>query len=879
MKQVALLLFGLLTALVAQSQFTDITEQFENLGVDLTSPTNGYGNGVSFFDFNKDGWDDISIAGGDNDPVFLVNNQGTLELAPFNNIINPTTARIHSMLWVDYDNDGDMDLFISKNNGPMQLWQNDGNMNMTNVALQAGLEQDNYIYANACWADYDHDGCLDFYVTKNYGFFDYLDTLYTSQLYRNNCDGTFTEVTAEAGVQLIPRSELQPVWVDVNNDGWEDLFIAVDRLPYQNELFVNNGDGTFTNVTEEANVGLFLDAMGCSVADYNHDDYLDIYVGNNPLEPGNAFYENNGDGTFTNIAPEMGLAFGVEPQLSTWGTAWIDYDNDMWEDLFIATMSFTVLPHPGSLLFQNNQGESFTDITEDANINSGVTTETFTLAIGDLNNDGYYDYFTGNRNPYTPRLKINDGGDNNFISVELEGTFANRDGIGTWIRCYVNGNQLVRYTMCGINLAGQNSGKYIFGLAENQQVDSLVLDWNSGTHEVYVNPDINTFHYLIEGASFLEPVEIAFTGELDLCPGNSIELDAGEHEAYLWNTGHTGRYLTVESAGAYFVEAFNEFGLSVISDTISVSVFPTPEPVVNSESISCTGENDGTVEVSLSNGEIDFIVWNHGPETTLLSNLSSGVYSFTVTDTNGCSNTGEVNINEPSPFFAQAVPTDVLCFGDSSGSVELQALGGTPPYTTNWLGNNPDSLSAGIYSAICLDDNGCEVPLSFTIGEPDSIEVTIATTPATDEEAIGTAEAFVTGGTLPYTLTWSNGETDTYNIDELEPGVYTLGVEDGNGCMYELDFVISSTTSVETSARSPLRLFPNPANDVVRITGVTGASMNVDLIDATGRVIWSREQIPAQAELPLGSPSPGSYLLRVYDQKGIHTLRLMISGQ
>jgi len=877
MKQITTLLISIFATVNVFGQFIDITEQFENLNVNLTSPTNGYGNGVSFFDFNGDGWDDISIAGGDSDPIFLVNNQGVLEPAPFTNIINPTNARIHSMLWVDYDNDGDMDLFISKNNGPMQLWQNDGNMNFTNVALQAGLEQDNFIYANACWADYNHDGCLDFYVTKNYGFFNYMDTMYTSLLYRSNCDGTFTDVTAEAGVQLIPRTELQPVWVDVNNDGWEDLFIAVDRLPYRNELFINNGDGTFTNVTEEANVGLHLDAMGCSVADYNHNGYLDIYVGNNPLEPGNAFYENNGDGTFTNIAPAMGLAFGVGPQLSTWGTAFIDYDNNMWEDLFIATMTFTVLPHPGSLLFRNNEGESFTDITAESNINSGVTTETFTFAMGDLNNDGYYDYFTGNRHPYTPRLKLNAGGDNNWISVELEGTIANRDGIGTWIHCYVDGNHLVRYTMCGVNLAGQNSGKYIFGLAQNQQVDSLVLQWNSGTHEVYVNPDINTFHYLIEGASFLEPVEIAFDGEPEFCPGESLVLDAGEHDAYLWNTGHTGQFLTVTEAGQYSVEAFNSFGLSVISDTVEISIFPEPNVNIINTYISCAGANDGAIEVSVSTGPFQEIEWNNGSQETEINNLSSGIYSFTGIDNNGCPVTGETSISEPSPLLAQAVPTNVLCYGTATGSVSFQAIGGTPPYTVDWMGNGPGGLPAGIYSALVTDANGCAFPISYTISEPDSISISLVTTNSHPGENNGTAEVFITGGTPAYSINWSNGAEEVYSIDNLSPGVYSVTIEDDNGCVQTLDFVISTTTSVLTAEQSPLSIFPNPAQNTLRITGCLHYLVDVELIDATGRSVWSKLQHPSKDELQLGSPAPGTYMLWVRDGEQFHALRLMIS--
>lgn len=881
MPRILLIVLLLLATDWANAQFEDITEQLEAHNVNVTSPTNGYGSGISFYDFNGDGWDDVSLSGGTNHPVFLINNNGVLEPAPFS-IPNFGNARMHSMLWVDYDNDGDADLFTSRQNGPMQLWQNDGDLNFTNVAAQAGIEQDTYIYANACWGDYNHDGCLDFYVTKNYSFFNYLDTLYTSQLYMSNCDGTFEEVAEESGVQLIPRTELQPVWVDVNNDGWEDLFIAVDRLPFQNELFLNNQDGTFTQISESANINDQLDAMGASVADFDHNGYLDIYVGNNPIDPGNAFYQNHGDLTFTNIAAAMDLDLGVESTLSTWGAMWIDYNNNTWEDLFLATMIFTGQPHPGSRLYSNNQGLSFTSITESSNINDTIPTETFTVAMGDLNNDGYYDYVTSNRHPYTPRLKRNLGGENNFLSVELEGTIANRDGIGTWIRCYVDGNEYVRYTMCGENLAGQNSSKKIFGLAQYDLVDSLVLDWNSGTHEVYYDLDVNQQLYLIEGASFLEPIEIAYSGDLEMCSGDSIVLDGGEQDNLVWNTGHEGRYLAVYNSGNYSVTSTSQFGLSAFSDTIEVVIAPTPQVEFDVQGVSCTNANDGSLEVSVSTGPLQEIIWSTGAEDTMvLTGLDGGIYSFTGIDSYGCTVTGEAAVIEPAPLFAQALPQDVPCFGTATGSVNVQTIGGTSPMTINWNGpeQNPDSLIAGNYSVILEDANSCSVPLNFNIDQPDdSMTVILSTTPASDGGAEnGSASLDISGGNPPYSISWSTGDTDIYSLETLSAGTYSVEVEDDNGCTWSTSFVITFITGAENHAENRLQLFPNPTRDVVFINGCQQQQIDINVFDASGRMVLTSFSHSCQSELDTRQLTPGMYLLRIKDGQSLHSLRMVVA--
>lgn len=861
---------------ITQAQFTDISWQLEQYDINLTSPTNGYGSGISFFDFNKDGWDDISLSGGTAHPIFLINNEGSLEVVDLG-ITNFGDARMHSMLWVDYDNDGDSDLFISRQNGPMQLWQNDGNMNFTNVAEEAGLEQAIYIYANAAWADYNHDGCLDFYVTKNYSFFDYVDTLYTSKLYVSNCDGTFTDVTLEAGVLLIPRTELQPAWVDINNDGWEDLFIAVDRLPFQNELFLNNKDGTFTRISEDAGINDYLDAMGVSVADYDHNGYLDIYVGNNPIDPGNVFYHNNGDLTFENIAPQMELDLGVESTLSTWGALWIDYDNNMWEDLFLATMIFTGQPHPGSLLYRNNEGMSFTDITEWSNINGGGPVETFTAAMGDLNNDGYYDYVITNRHPYTPRLKLNNGGTNNWLSVELQGTISNRDGIGTWIRCYVGGKELVRYTMCGENLAGQNSSKKIFGLAQHTIVDSLVLDWNMGTHEVYYDVDINQFLYLIEGASFLEPINITYDGDLQICFGETIVLQANTTDDVVWNNGHIGQNVTISTSGQYFATVTNQFGLTINTDTVEVIVTPQADIIMDVQHISCTNANDGSISVSLSNGPIQQIIWSNSSDQTTITDLDNGLYTFTAIDMYGCEVSGAATIVEPAPLFAQGVPTNATCYGTATGSVMLQTIGGTSPFTTDWFGQNPDALTAGNYSALVTDDHGCTVTINFTIGQPDSIAVVLSVTPATASTAEdGAASVTVSGGTPPYQVLWSTGAEDVFDIDGLAPGIYSVEVTDANGCVWSTDFVVMYGTGVYEFGESPLRLFPNPANQSVQISGCKQGVVGIEIIDSNGKIVLSEDHHHCKDKIAVDRFAAGIYLMRIVENENVHQLRLVI---
>jgi hypothetical protein len=680
-KSVVLFTFLIATFSTCYAQFTDISNSLFNIGVFATNHQNSYGSGVSFYDFNYDGWDDLSIGGGFSDPIFLINNEGVLEVVNFN-VPNLGSGHIQTMLWVDFDNDGDADLFITKKDGNMELWQNSGDFNFVNITAQAGLDTGVYRWSNAAFGDYDHDGCLDLYVTKYYFAGFTTDEEFTSILYKNNCDGTFSNATVDAGVYLDPIRALQPLWVDINNDGWEDLFIAIDRSTQSNELFINNQNGTFTRVTEGSGINNFIDAMSASPADYNQDGFTDIYVTNNQGAPGNSLFKNNGDGTFTDMAIEL----AVNIDIFGWAALWIDYNNNTWDDLFVCIMD-CVNPcvEPGiNHFYINDNGETFTEVGATIGLNV-INTNTFTTAKGDLNNDGYYDIVTNNISPAYQRLFLNNGGDNNYISISLQGTIANRDAIGSKIHCYFGDKHLVQQTYCGMNLSGQNSKKNIFGLGQYTQVDSLIIEWNSGTREMYLLPEINTRHHYIEGASLSLPFSVSISGNQLMCMGDSVVLNAGEFASYLWSTGATEQEITIFEPGTYWVSVTNQFGLSVQSVPVTVQWAPESSVDYHINHISCFGETDGSITVTFDNNQPPVsIIWNTGDTTSTIDNLDAGIYSFIGVNDFGCPTTGSVMIESPFPLSATYIFENVLCHGDNSGSVEITPSGGTAPYSINW---------------------------------------------------------------------------------------------------------------------------------------------------------------------------------------------------
>lgn len=487
---VSLFLCLLLCSLGSSAQFYNVAAA---QGIDNVSEGTIYGNGVSFYDFNHDGWDDLTLGNGNETPLFYENVQGDLQQVFFEIPIDPL-GNVEIILWADYDNDGDPDLLTSQYGGYLQLWNNDGDFNFTNVAEAAGLDTGFWDWWGAAFCDYNHDGYLDLYAGKYYDTLNNLDPQKQGILYLNNGDGTFTDMTVSAGVELPPQAIFQPVWLDYNHDGWEDLYLIIDRIVWHNCLFKNNGDGTFTDVSFTSGTDVAVNSMTGTIGDYDNDQDFDIYVTNGPTT--NYLFQNNNDETFDIVTEEAGLLV----DMTSWGALWLDYDNNGWEDIFVGTTGFMWGANQNKF-YNNNEDGTFTDATVLVGLYGDIS-PSFVCAMGDLNNDGYYDFATNNNDPFPSAIWQNVGGTNHFLSASLEGTIANKDGIGSWLTCYANDEIQIRYTHCGENIIGQNSAKEIFGLAQTTVVDSLRIEWNSGTVDTYYDLPVDEHLFFVEGEEY-----------------------------------------------------------------------------------------------------------------------------------------------------------------------------------------------------------------------------------------------------------------------------------------------------------------------------------------------------------------------------------------
>lgn len=467
-------------------------EDSANLGINAATGTSPYGNGVTFFDYNGDRFDDVTITTETGTPLrFFKNNGGTFTEEI---LINPPiTYRTKQVNWVDIDNDGDKDLFVTSDTDGNRLYENTGNMVLQDITIQAGLPTSNMYTYGASWGDIDNDGALDLHVSNK----DEILFVIPNKLYRNNGDNTFTDISATAGLNTSSHSSFCSAFFDFNNDGFQDIFVANDRYFFPNFLYKNNGDGTFTDIADSSGTSLFINAMCATVGDFNNDGWFDIYVTNSA--EGNAFLMNNGDETFSNIAASTGTTFNS----FGWGAVFIDAENDMDLDLYVSgrldPLNLDFIPYA---FYENQNDGTFTEP-------EGVGFETdnrssYSNAIGDLNNDGFMDILVSN--DFGDNLFLwrnNTTTTNNYLNIILEGTTSNRDGVGSVIEIGIGANKQYRYTLCGEGFLSQNSGVESFGIGPNVMVDYVKVTWLSGIVDYFYNVSANQLLEVEEGSGTL----------------------------------------------------------------------------------------------------------------------------------------------------------------------------------------------------------------------------------------------------------------------------------------------------------------------------------------------------------------------------------------
>ncbi|MFN8775374.1 MAG: FG-GAP-like repeat-containing protein [Flavobacteriales bacterium] len=846
---------------VAAQWFVDNAAE---LGIEHTYGSPNFSGGASFADFDGDGRDDITMTQFNTVPRCFRNTGSGFELVA---VGVQTNLNMKSASWIDYDNDHDRDLFCTSFNGPLKLYRNDGNLQFTDVSLAAGLIHPNALCAASAWGDYDRDGDLDAYIC-NYDGPQMGSPVVHNWLFRNNGDGTFTECAVAAGVDNGNQYSYVACWNDFNHDIWPDLLVVNDRTNTENFLYVNNGDGTFTDISDASGIGnFFIFAMSATCDDYDNDGDEDFYITNGPQ--GNLLHRNNGDSTFAEVASET----GVSMHGYGWGANFLDADGDGWQDLHVAASPF--LGSIGMNAFYRNQGDGmFESYLADAGMLADVG-QNFSNPIGDHNQDLKPDILMMGGTPTPTRMWTNITEGMGRLSVELRGTGSNRDGVGSWISCHAGNLHQVRFTHAGESFACQNSFREFFGLSDYNLVDSVVVEWPSGIRDVWYQLPAGQHLVLTEGQGF-HPGLQASSDPL-LCEGDSLMLSTTAPGEVTWSNGHSGSSIWVHEPGVYSFSVQADNQLVSLSDSLVVAWRDSLMTNVQVHHPLCAGEASGYVEL-LTAGEEQGVQWTLEPAGNPgdTGALPAGSYVLRASAEGYCSTDTTVVLLDPDTLQVTVWITHPLCHGEP-GQALAEVWGGTPPYSMDWLGHNPADLAAGDYVVWVTDAAGCQREMPCSIEQPDLLTLELLTGPATEGGDGGWAHAIVSGGTPPCTFNWMGSSADGPVLSGLSPGAIEVTVTDAQGCQVGATGEIGWITSVQDNFNGPCRLFPNPVGVglPVFISCRPGIS-HLRVYDVTGQLCYRTMVTSRDAPVHLPKLSAGTYMVEVDGSGGTECARLLI---
>ena len=492
--------------------------------------------GVAWIDYDRDGWPDLYLVNGGRWED-LVEGKRSVSNALFRNNGNGTFTDVTSKAGVgnsqwgmgvavgDYDNDGWPDIYVC-NYGPDTLYRNKHDGTFEDVTARAGLGDPRWS-VSAAFGDYDGDGRLDLYVTNTVQF-DHrnppaMRCHYRGMrvqcgplglvpdpdiLYHNNGDGTFTDVSQKTGIaDVLPSYGLGVVWGDYDNDGDSDIYVANDQMA--NFLFQNQGNGTFKEVGFLSLVALNDDgiaqgSMGVDFGDYDRDGFLDLFV-TNFADDYNTLYRNLGNGRFRDMSAPAGLVYPSWASVG-WGTAFVDLDNDGWLDLFVAN------GHVFPQVDQYNLGQSFREPCQwfrnsgkgkFEEIRSSLKMKSWSsrgAAFADFDNDGDIDVAVNNLDG-PPSLLRNEGGNRlgHWLLLALEGVRSNRSAIGARVTIETESGRQMQEVRGGSSYESSNDLRLHFGIGTATTVKNLTVRWTDGSLQQFKNVPADRIYKLKEG--------------------------------------------------------------------------------------------------------------------------------------------------------------------------------------------------------------------------------------------------------------------------------------------------------------------------------------------------------------------------------------------
>ncbi len=509
------------------------------------------GCGCAFFDYDNDGWLDAFILSGTRlglppaeatNRLYKNNRDGT-----FTDVTDK--AGLRRTGWAsgvcvgDYDNDGFEDLFITYW-GQNVLYRNNGNGTFSDVTEQAGLLDRRTRWGSGCtWLDYNRDGHLDLFVA-NYLEFDFaraqkpgenINCTYknvpvncgprglppgTHSLYKNNGNGTFTDVSAVSGISKIKNTYgMTAAAADFDEDGWPDIYVACDST--NSLLLMNNHDGTFREEGLERGAALSEDGMaqagmGLGIGDFNGDGHLDIFK-THFIDDTNVLYRNDGAGNFVDVT--LAARLGVETRYIGWGAGIVDLDNDGNPDLFMVTGN--VYPELEAkipdcpmktprLIFRNLANGRFEELIEAAGPALAAVHSSRGCAFGDFDNDGDLDVLIVNLNEPPSLLRNDVSGSNHWLKVKLIGTRSNRSAIGARVIARYGGKRQAQEVMSQSSFYSTSDRRLHFGLGQESSV-VLEIHWPSGLKQTYKTAAVDRMLVIREGEQMADNVKLPVT--------------------------------------------------------------------------------------------------------------------------------------------------------------------------------------------------------------------------------------------------------------------------------------------------------------------------------------------------------------------------------
>ncbi len=944
-----LLLSGLLpVAALAQISFTNASSKFTNSN--FTS-----GNAISVADMDGDGLDDIARM--DDGYIMSVERQRPGQQFQKINGTNMGSGSAWAMVVGDANSNGFKDV-VAGFNGSAKLAIDNGAG--TGYGASNTLINSSYFLQNMNMMDVDNDGDLDIFGCNDVG---------QSKIWVNNGTGTYTvsniinfNVTPDVpGDQSTDDSgNYGSIWSDFDNDGDIDLYIAKCRQGVGNSndprrinlLFVNNGNGTFTENAQAHNLRIGAQSWTANFEDVNNDGWFDVLITNHDEET--MLMLNNGSGGFTdiNLSNGAGLNIGFTPYESKMA----DFDNDGFVDVLITGSA----NNPSlARLFRNNGNNTFSPVTTAFPSNNTIQS----FGIGDLNHDGKLDIYAGYANGYNSPSSTNDilwlnstENDNHFVSYDLQGVISNRDAVGARIFLYGAWGIQTREVRAGESYGTSNSFHLHFGLGAATTVDSAIIRWPSGTVTKLTNQPADQFYHVVEGDCVSPLNEITYIGSPYLCPGQSVTLSApsGAGYSYLWSNGATTQTIQASATGEFSVQVTSG-NCSSWAPLVSIELSPNQTPVLNvvGDTKFCEGGSvtlEGPAGMSAYN-------WSNGATTQNAVITQSGTYTLTIQGyceqftsapvsvevlaspapvTTGASvmNSGSGTLgatgnniewfsgpsggtaigtgasfttpvlSSTTTYYAQSTyhyPGDTSYTGQTahSGSSQYSGSNNTNTITYFDVFANCTLLSAKVYTdtpgnrLVQIKQGGTVISsvlvnIPSTAGMPDGIRValnlpltpgsyTIETDAATNTTNFGYTGPRLQrsnggGVAYPYPLTGLVSITGCSEGAGLYYYFYDWEVEEeGFYCVSErtpATLTVLSDVGLNEAADAGISVYPNPASGLLNIKTSEGFQDAVlKMIDVSGKVVLLQQNLhtaaAGTATVDVSAFAPGMYTLQV----------------